>query len=246
MKTFILATLTMFIATFVISQQVFTEDVIISKSTTPKITLDNTSLPNSPVEFVNNNAQRGSISKTNPGNATLDMDPIPTDNTGDALFRFFRRTNTTGVVAFDVLRGNDTAQPNGRISGNGNSFLNQYVGNVGIGTGNPQSKLSVKGGIESQEIQVKASVADYVFSSDYSLTPIDKLEEYIKTHGHLPKIQTQKDVDNNRGFVKLGELSISLMEKVEEMTLHLIDFNKRIVQLENENHALKKLLKIDN
>ncbi len=112
-------------------------------------------------------------------------------------------------------------------------------GNVGIGTMNPQSELSVKGKIESQEVQVKTSVADYVFEENYNMLSLEELESYIEENGHLPNIQTQKDVDANRGLVSLGELSVSLMEKVEVLTLHMIEMNKRVKQLEAENKKLK-------
>lgn len=115
-------------------------------------------------------------------------------------------------------------------------------GKLGIGTTNPQSLLSVKGSMESQEVQVKATVADYVFKDDYQLLSLEEIENYINEKGHLPKIQNDADVKANRGYVKIGELSISLMEKVEELTLHMIEMNKRVKALEKENNELKKQL----
>ena len=124
-------------------------------------------------------------------------------------------------------------------SANKNTMVLTADNKVGIGTNNPQSLLSVKGGIESQEVQVKATVADYVFADDYELMPLEELEKFINENNHLPNMQNDAQVAENRGLVKLGELSISLMEKVEELTLHVIELNKKIKKLENELEGSK-------
>lgn len=224
-------------------QQTFNQNVVITTADNPTLQVHQSS-PTTPFELFDNNTVQAVISKVNTaGNALIDIDPRPTDGTSQALFRFFRNTNTTGRVAFEVLRGNNSSQPNSRFSGNENSYINAVIGNVGIGTTNPQSKLSVKGTIESQEVQVKQNVADYVFTPEYQMMSLEDLNDFIEENGHLPNIQTQEDVDNNRGLVKLGDLSVSLMEKVEELTLHLIDMNERINKLEAENAELKEQLK---
>lgn len=180
---------------------------------------------------------------------------------GAARLQLLSASNTTVSRSFVSLFGEDVANP-ARAGEMG--FFGSYIrfqvnktngtfgseamritanGRVGIGTTNPLSTLAVNGGIESEEVQVKADVADYVFKDDYDLLPLEEVEAYIEANGYLPNIQNEKSVEENRGHVKLGELSISLMEKVEELTLHLIEMNKRVKKLEEENEMLKAQVK---
>lgn len=72
-----------------------------------------------------------------------DIDIVPSGGAGNAVFRFFRNTNTTGTVAFEVTRGNNTSTANIRLGGNTDSWLNGTTGNVGVGTSSPSAKLHV-------------------------------------------------------------------------------------------------------
>ncbi len=113
-------------------------------------------------------------------------------------------------------------------------------GNVGIGTINPTSRLAVNGKILCEEAQVVQDVADYVFEDSYELLSIEELEAFIEDNGHLPNVISQKEVENNEGKLELGDFSVSLLEKIEELTLHVIELNKRVKTLEAENAALKQ------
>lgn len=97
-------------------------------------------------------------------------------------------------------------------------------GNVGIGTSSPLDKLSVKGKISAHEIKVTTAAADwpdYVFNDDHQLMPLDSLAKFVKENKHLPNIAPAKSVEENG--VALGELNRQLLQKIEEMTLYLID-----------------------
>jgi hypothetical protein len=109
-------------------------------------------------------------------------------------------------------------------------------GNVGIGTTNPTDMLTVAGKIGAREIKVSTNAgADFVFESGYKLPDLSELEKFVKTNKHLPEIPTAKQMVENG--VNLGELNIRLLQKVEELTLHLIEKDK---QLKNEKEVNKK------
>lgn len=98
-------------------------------------------------------------------------------------------------------------------------------GNVGIGTASPSEKLSVNGKIRAKEIKVETGWADFVFQPDYKLRSLKETEQFIEQNGHLPEIPSAKDVEENG--INLGEMNAKLLQKIEELTLHLIEQSKR-------------------
>jgi len=112
-------------------------------------------------------------------------------------------------------------------------------GNVGIGIATPYEKLSVNGNIRAKEIKVEASNwPDYVFEEGYQVGTLESLESYIKANKHLPEIPSAKVIEKE-GLV-LGEMNKKLLKNLEELTLHVIELNKRMEKLEAENQKLKK------
>lgn len=155
--------------------------------------------------------------------------------------------NTDGVVSADECSsfadnlGNHKATQNINLNGqkivNGDSSANGiYVatnGNVRIGSGNgePSKTLDVNGTIRSKEILVEVNNwSDFVFDSDYTLMSLHDVETYIRQHGHLPDVPSAQDVEKNG--VSIGEMNAVLLQKIEEMTLHMIEMEKRIAELE--------------
>lgn len=104
-------------------------------------------------------------------------------------------------------------------------------GNVGIGT-TPSSayKLAVNGNIRAKEIVVETGWSDFVFEPGYDLWSLDEVESYIKAFGHLPQIPSAKEVEENG--IALAKMNQLLLMKIEEITLYLIQANKRIAELE--------------
>lgn len=129
---------------------------------------------------------------------------------------------------------------------------------VGIGTNNPTAKLNIRlneqvfsthailvqksngeklmqldktGLLYAREMKVNLdSWPDYVFEEGYQLMPTKTLEDYVLTNKHLPGVPNACEIEENG--LSLGEMNKILLEKLEEMTLRMIDQEKRIVELE--------------
>lgn len=107
------------------------------------------------------------------------------------------------------------------------------LNSVGIGT-NPISnyKLAVDGKIRSREVKVdNDNWADYVFFKDYKLPTLQEVEQHIQEKGHLINIPSAAEVEANG--IELGEMNKLLLEKIEELTLYVIEQEKRIQSLED-------------
>ncbi|WP_214228800.1 hypothetical protein [Pedobacter sp. B4-66] len=123
------------------------------------------------------------------------------------------------------------------------SYTSRYMtmlanGNLGIGTASPAEKLSVNGKIRAHEIKVETSGwPDYVFAKGYQLTSLEETEKHIKEKGHLPGIPSAEEVKANG--IDLGEMNSKLLKKIEELTLYMIEQNKKIEQQETRNIKLE-------
>lgn len=100
------------------------------------------------------------------------------------------------------------------------------TGNVGIGTINPTYKLSVNGNVRAKEIIVESGWADYVFQDDYKLKPLNEVEDFIRANKHLPNIPSAIEIQTSG--LSVGETQKKMMEKIEELTLYIIQQQKEI------------------
>ncbi|NHN27027.1 hypothetical protein FIA58_015190 [Flavobacterium jejuense] len=118
--------------------------------------------------------------------------------------------------------------------------------NIGIGTynftdGSEIYRLSVKGKIRAEEVKVYNTWADYVFNKDYDLPSLKEVENHIKENGHLINVPSAKEVKGNG--LELGEMAKIQQEKIEELTLYIIEQNKINEKQNQEIEELKALVK---
>lgn len=103
-------------------------------------------------------------------------------------------------------------------------------GNVGIATQSPNYKLDVNGIIRANEIIVNTTGADFVFEEDYQLRPLSEVKAFITENKHLPEIKSAQEMQENG--VGVNELQIQLLQKIEELTLYILQQEDRIKALE--------------
>jgi hypothetical protein len=115
-----------------------------------------------------------------------------------------------------------------------------------IGTNNLTSgagyKLRVGGKIFSEEVRVQLQSAwpDYVFDKKYKKMSIVELDKYLNENNHLPNIPSAMEIEKDGQH--LGEIQRKMLEKIEELTLYIIELNKRIDKLESEKLITSKKL----
>jgi hypothetical protein len=190
-----------------------------------------TSSPNEKLNVYNNTAAT-KILIGNPNTSSGGFTSLSMGTSADANgFSFMQSTKSSGTAFGDIV-------------------LNQYGGNVGIGTTSPNQKLTVNGTIYGKEVKVDLNVPgpDYVFEKDYKLPSLDEIKSYIDQHKHLPEVPSAKEMEQNG--INVSEMNIILLKKVEELTLLLMkekernedvqsELQNRIQQLENSNHEKK-------
>ncbi|PZX59322.1 hypothetical protein LV84_01353 [Algoriphagus ratkowskyi] len=118
-----------------------------------------------------------------------------------------------------------------------------FHGRVGIGTEATEYQLAVAGSVVAESIDVKLQTAwpDYVFKEGYQRLDLKELDQFIQENGTLPEVPSAETVALDG--INLGQMDAILLKKVEEITLYLIEHQKKLELLEKENQELRQKLK---
>lgn len=128
-------------------------------------------------------------------------------------------------------------------AGNNIPFIIRGDGNVGIGVANPNVKLDVSGTIRAQEVKVCINQGcDFVFNDDYKLMKLEDLEKFVTTKQHLPEVASEKEMIANG--LDMKEFQMKLLQKTEEMTLYIINLNKRVKAQDQKIKSLEERLRL--
>lgn len=106
-------------------------------------------------------------------------------------------------------------------------------------------KLFVQSGILTEEVKVAlyntSSWSDFVFDKGYKLKKLSDVESFIKNNKHLPDVPSAQEIVNEG--LSLAKMDATLLQKIEELTLYIIEMDKKITTLQDENKELKNQLK---
>ena len=154
-------------------------------------------------------------------------------------------TDANGQLSFkDEPSGGGSSQ----WTSSGTNIFNNNSGVIFIGsntyTPNPADanlRLSVNGNVYAKKVKVTTTGwPDYVFNPKYKLPSLSELESFIQKNKHLPDVPSAAEVEANG--LDLGDNQAILLKKIEELTLYIIDINKKVEKLSEENAELKKKL----
>jgi len=164
---------------------------------------------------------------------------------GNPLFFLFSDDSSDALkIEASGLLGESDATPRMQFPlSNKDIHMALSGGKVGIGTTSPDYPLTVNGSIHAKEVRVDLSVPgpDYVFANDYKLPSLEEIKSYIDENKHLPEVPSAAAMEKNG--VQLGEMNMILLKKIEELTLYMIESNRKIesqqIKLEEANKRIE-------
>jgi len=166
-----------------------------------------------------------------PGSTTEGLD-IQYLNTGATNIYFDSRYNNDAAAMLFRMKTNGTAVNALTILGSGKVL----IGTPPVTTGN--YLLNISGNVRANKMVVNTTGADFVFDSSYRLAPLTEVEAFIKQNSHLPGIAPAREMQQDG--MDMGDQQTKLLQKVEELTLYLIQQAKEIELLKKQLSEKKK------
>jgi hypothetical protein len=156
----------------------------------------------------------------------------------DTSLILWSNSNANNYLVFQPSWGNvgvGTYTPNAKLHLNGAMLIGNNAARIAIGY-----SLSVDGKImcEALDILPSGSWPDYVFEDDYNLLPLFELEASIRQNKHLPGLPSSAEIKAS-GKIQVGEMNKKMLEKVEELTLYIIQLKKENIALEGRLSKLE-------
>lgn len=196
-----------------------------------------------------NNGGNPGVSLTNSGGAAVQIGVSSCDGcfsgqakSGDAVIRTMGTGNT--LFAIPTFGPNDVRKI---VFTRDDATLMEILagGQVKIGNApiraNTPYRLYVEGGILTEQLKVaianSTDWADYVFDKNYKLPSLAYVEKFVRTNHHLPNIPSAQQLVKEG--VDIVQMQSKMLEKIEELTLYVIDLNKKNKALELEMKKIK-------
>lgn len=143
-----------------------------------------------------------------------------------------------GRVAVGNTSSPDLAKLNVNVD-NSNPLMDNAIDVYNISNGQTEFRVKNTGHVYAREINVQMTgFPDYVFAKEYRLMNLDELGRFINNNGHLPNVPSAEKVKVDGA--NIGELAKIQIEKIEELTLYILQLHKEIEELKKENAATRK------
>ncbi len=151
----------------------------------------------------------------------------------------------TAAKPIDIIKYNPSGKTDVTASFNKIIFIaSDKRGNIGIGTLSPKAKLDVRGTVRAKEVKIEMNAgegADFVFEQDYNLRPLSEVEAFINENKHLPEVPSEKQMTEDG--LDMSKMQIKLLQKIEEMTLYIIQQQKQLDEQDRKNASLEEKIK---
>lgn len=171
---------------------------------------------------------------------------FPSKGFGQNLQEVTDNGNTTNQLIIidpqgDAFRSFSVKRFNGTVTTAAGLANNKVCGNINIGTAAAQKQLNVNGNVKARKVKVTLTDwPDYVFARDYALMSLQQLDAFIAANRHLPGVPSAETV--KREGLELGENQAVLLRKIEELTLYILQQNKKQEAMEKKMREMEEKL----